>query len=58
MGAVLGLGGILLFVSLWIVLGNWGMDQFQRLIITACLPPALIALLIGGYLLLQPKNRV
>jgi hypothetical protein len=56
-GALLGIAGILLFAVLWVVLESWGMDRVQRLIIAVCAPPALISLLIGAYLLIQPKNK-
>lgn len=59
-GALLAGGGIALFAILWIVLGNAGVDQFARLITALCVPPALMAALMGGYFLLmrpQPHDR-
>jgi lipopolysaccharide export LptBFGC system permease protein LptF len=57
-GVLLAAGGIVLFIVLWILLGNAGLDQFPRLIISLCLPPAAIALLVGVYfLLIQPRKR-
>jgi hypothetical protein len=50
-GLVLAAGGIGLFVLLWVVLGNAGIDTFARLMIAICIPPALIALAVGVYFL-------
>lgn len=56
-GVILAIGGVIAFIILWVLLGNAGVDQFPRLIISLCVPPALIAMLIGGYfLLIQPRN--
>jgi hypothetical protein len=55
-GAALALGGIILFVVLWLLLSS--LDQFPRLIIAVCVPPALIALVMGIYfLMIQPGNK-
>ncbi|NWF68234.1 MAG: hypothetical protein HXY40_04045 [Chloroflexi bacterium] len=48
--AVLGIG---LFLLLWAVFGQMGMANLPRLILALCLPPAVIALLVGGYMLLK-----
>ena len=54
---ILAVGGIALFIALWIALA--GLDQFARLMLSLCIPPALIAAIVGGYLLLvQPKKNV
>ncbi len=56
-GVILAVAGVIAFVILWIVLGNAGVDQFPRLIVSLCVPPALIAMLVGGYfLLIQPRS--
>lgn len=48
-------GGIVLFFVLWIALA--GVDQFARLMLSLCIPPGLMAAIVGGYLLLvQPKR--
>lgn len=52
LGISLGVGGIALFVVLWLVLEGFGVEQIPRLLIALCLPPALIAGAIGGYMLL------
>jgi hypothetical protein len=53
----LAVGGIVLFFILWSVLGSTGMDAFARLILSLCIPPALMAALVGGYfLLVQPRK--
>lgn len=54
-GAILAVGGVIFFVALWI--GLAGVDQFQRLIIALCVPPGVIALLVGGYFLLTQRQR-
>lgn len=51
MGLGLAAGGIGLFILLWVVLGNAGIDTFARLMIAICVPPALIALAVGVYFL-------
>jgi lipopolysaccharide export LptBFGC system permease protein LptF len=50
-GAGLAILGIIIFLILWIVLGNLGVDNFPRLITSLCIPPAVIAVLIGIYML-------
>ncbi|MAS33018.1 MAG: hypothetical protein CL610_03360 [Anaerolineaceae bacterium] len=56
-GGGMGLGGVLAFLLLWVGLGSAGVDQFPRLIMSVCLPPALIALIFGVYFLFfQPKK--
>jgi lipopolysaccharide export LptBFGC system permease protein LptF len=53
----LAVGGIVLFFILWGVLGSTGMDAFARLILSLCIPPGLMAALIGVYFLLaQPRQ--
>lgn len=51
MVAVLALLGILLFAILWQSLGAWGVANLPRLVISVCLPPAVIALIVGVYFL-------
>ena len=55
-GLLLAIGGIVLFIVLWMLLNS--LDQFPRLIIALCVPPAAITLVIGIYfLLIQPGNK-
>lgn len=53
--SVVGVGlaglGIALFLILWFVLGQSGMETLPRLIVALCVPPAVIATLIGAYVL-------
>ena len=57
LGTGLAVGGIVLFVGLWLVLGSMDVDQIPRLLISLCLPPALMAGAIGGYMLLvRPRS--
>ncbi|MCA9903880.1 MAG: hypothetical protein KC547_08490 [Anaerolineae bacterium] len=39
------------FIGLWNMLGSAGFEDFPRLILSMCLPPAAIAILIGIYVL-------
>lgn len=50
-GIVLAAAGIILFVILWIVLGQLGAATIARLLIALCLPPAVITGIIGVYVL-------
>jgi lipopolysaccharide export LptBFGC system permease protein LptF len=50
-GMLLAGAGVLLFILLWIVLGSTGMTQFPRLLLALCIPPALIAAVVGIYFL-------
>ena len=52
---LMAVGGIGLFFGLWIALAD--LNQFARLMLSLCLPPAVMAALVGGYLLMvQPKR--
>jgi hypothetical protein len=50
-GAVLGVLAIVLFVILWVVLGQLGLEPLARLFGAICIPPAVIAGLMGAYIL-------
>jgi|GEM_PF-1226004 len=50
-GAVLAVGGVGLFVALWVLLGQANVESFPRLILSMCVPPAVIALIVGGLFL-------
>lgn len=51
-GAILGVAAIILFVVFWVVLGEMGVTQFARLFLALCVPPAIIAAIVGGYVLI------
>lgn len=53
----LSVGGIVLFFILWGILGGTGMDAFARLILSLCIPPGLMAALVGGYFLLSQSRK-
>jgi lipopolysaccharide export LptBFGC system permease protein LptF len=55
-GLVLAVLGIGLFVGLWAVLGNAGMDDFPRLVIAVCVPPAVLALAVGVFFLVARRE--
>jgi len=49
-GASLGVFAIILFVVLWVLLGKAGAEQIPRLFLSLCVPPAIIGLIVLGYL--------
>lgn len=51
--SAIGIGAFILF---WIVLGELGVGDFARLIAAFCIPPVLIAVLVGVYLLSRSDN--
>ena len=56
-GAVLGVLGIVLFIILWTSFGSAGMSQLPRLLLSMCIPPAVIAVIVGVYVLFfRPKR--
>lgn len=55
-GVILAIFGIVLFIVLWLVLGQMGYTQFPRIFLALCLPPAVIALLIGLYVLVMRRR--
>ena len=60
-GSVMAVGGIILFLILYAALTNAGADPVQRVVVALCVPPMLMALLVGGYFLFgrretKPKN--
>ena len=56
--AVFGLSavGVGAFVLFWILLGEAGLGDFARLIAAFCIPPALIAAIIGAYMALRSSR--
>ena len=57
-GVALGGFGISAFLVIWFLLGQAGTSDFPRLMASLCLPPALIAAIIGLYMLIiQPKSQ-
>ncbi len=50
-GAALGMVGIGLFIFLWSTLGSAGVEPFSRLVMSICLPPAVLAAVVGIYFL-------
>jgi hypothetical protein len=48
-GGALGVFGIVAFVLLWVLLGQAGAEQIPRLFLSLCVPPALIGLMVLGY---------
>ncbi len=56
-GGILAAAAVGLFVLLWLALGNTGMSNAQRLLISLCVPPALLSGTIGAYILIRrPKS--
>src|SRR5262245_1788156 len=56
-GAVLAVGGIILFVILYAALGNTSVDAITRVLVSLCVPPALMAVLVGGYFFLTRSQE-
>ncbi len=55
-GAILGVAGIILFVILWVVLGGIDLSPIARMLLSLCIPPGLLAALMGLYLLvIRPR---
>ncbi len=52
-GALLAVFGIVLFISLWILLGAAQVASFPRLFASLCVPPAVIAGIVGAYILIK-----
>lgn len=49
--------GIVLFLVIFSLLSQNDVGQFPSLIIALCVPPAIIAVLIGVYILFGPKRN-
>lgn len=55
-GGVLAVLAIGLFIALYIVLGNAGAEPAVRLLVSLCVPPAVLAIGFGLYILIaRPK---
>ena len=52
-GAILAVVGIVAFIALWVLMGSAGVATLPRLLVSLCIPPALIALIIGVYILVS-----
>ena len=55
-GAVLAVLGVVLFIVIWVMMGNAGVEQLPRLVVSICLPPAIIAAILGAYVLMRPHR--
>ena len=55
---LLTLSAIGLFGAIWLILGELGASGATRLFASLCLPPGIIALLIGLYVLLRSDNGI
>ena len=55
-GFALALFGIGVFLGMWVLLGEAGMADFPRMIMSFCLPPALIAAIIGLFMLFTRRR--
>ncbi|MBE2269082.1 MAG: hypothetical protein IAE80_12695 [Anaerolinea sp.] len=56
-GAVLAVVGIGLFLLLWVLMGSMGVSSLPRLIVSLCIPPAIIAAIIGVYILVTRSRQ-
>jgi hypothetical protein len=50
-GGVMAAGGIVLFLILYAALTSAGVDALTRVVVALCIPPAIMAVLVGGYFL-------
>ena len=55
-GAVLAVLGIVLFIVLWVVLGSFQLNAMPRLFASLCIPPAIIAGIMGVYILVKKPH--
>ncbi len=56
-GVGLAIFGIVLFGILWVALAQTGLQPLARLIAALCIPPAVIAAILGVYVLTRKPNR-
>lgn len=56
-GTAMAAGGIILFLILYAALSNAGVDTLPRVLLALCVPPALMAVLVGGYFLLGRRGK-
>lgn len=56
-GISLAVGGVVLFIILWTALGALNVQTFARLLISLCLPPAIIAGVVGVYILITRPSK-
>ncbi|MBI5670333.1 MAG: hypothetical protein HZC41_20260 [Chloroflexi bacterium] len=56
-GAALAVVGIILFIVLWVVMGQLGATNLARLLVALCLPPVVIAAMIGAYVLITRSRN-
>ena len=56
-GALLAVLGIVLFIILWVMLGSAQVASLPRLFTSLCVPPAVIAAIIGAYILIKRPHQ-
>jgi hypothetical protein len=56
-GLALAALGVILFVAVWVALGNAGVGNAARLFASLCVPPAIIGALVGGFSLFQRRRQ-
>lgn len=52
-GVVLAVVGVGAFIVIWLLMGNAGVANLPRLVVSLCVPPALIAAILGVYILVS-----
>ncbi len=55
-GVILAVVGIVAFILLWAMMGSAGVAMLPRLLVSLCIPPAIIAAAIGVYILTRSKS--
>lgn len=56
-GVVLATLGVIAFIVIWVLMGSAGVPNLPRLLVSMCIPPALIAALIGVYILVRGGSK-
>jgi hypothetical protein len=49
-------GGIVLFLVLYFAMSSAGVDALARVVVALCVPPAIMAVVIGGYFLVKRSS--
>jgi hypothetical protein len=52
-GVALAVFGVIAFILIWGLMGSAGVANLPRLLVSMCIPPALIAAILGVYILVS-----
>lgn len=56
-GGILALVTIVLFVAIYSFLSTTSLEPFIRLLVSLCLPPAILSLILGAYVLMKQSKK-